>query len=247
MNLARPVHDVFHAVASVQTAPVSLERDANQWASIWTKEKCLGPIRTVRNIKRPKYFKDYASFSLCGHAYTANCSKEPNKFTLECSSKVTLSGVNGNEIMSGCGDDNPEQCKARLLEARLSVGCRAQNEKHCMGILSATQSPPQRQLALRVMEWRKRSERCCNMHQRRFNSRRMGILTAVQIPLWGVASDYANTPVFQSHRMDSYRSNTQCKTARPRRAGFHRPIRLRLRIRSRNEAPLCTKPGSITG
>ena len=64
-----------------------------------------------------------------------------------------------------------------------------------MGILSATQSPPQRQLALRVMEWRKRSERCCNMHQRRFNSRRMGILTAVQIPLWGVASDDANMPV----------------------------------------------------
>jgi hypothetical protein len=27
---------------------------------------------------------------------------------LHCSSKVNLSGVNGKVIMSGCGDDNPD-------------------------------------------------------------------------------------------------------------------------------------------
>jgi len=49
-----------------------------------------------------------------------------------CSSNVILTGVNSNEIMSGCGDDNPDDARReadrdnpRMFRGELAVGSAA--------------------------------------------------------------------------------------------------------------------------
>src|SRR5262249_58057372 len=69
----------------------------------------LGISRRQSSRKLLRSFAIQTSYTLSKLLLTIQCSRLSDKYIFfSCCTKVIMSGVNGNVIMSGCRDDNPD-------------------------------------------------------------------------------------------------------------------------------------------
>jgi len=64
-----------------------------------------------KHIRPHRDMLDSTSFLIMAPVCLSRLAQRIKKKIMECSSNVILTGANGNVIMSGCGDDNPDNAR----------------------------------------------------------------------------------------------------------------------------------------